>query len=198
MPTRRRVGDWWRGATLAAVVAMVAGCATPPPALTSVEGRTYSGRLVLRVDASDSGPARAVSAAFELRGDAERGGLDLSTPLGSVLAQARWAPGQVSLNTPGHVDRFADLDTLTQAVLGESVPVVALFDWLHGQPWPGAPSAPLAQSTSVAAAAFVGSPQGFTQLGWSVDLGRFADASALVAKRDAAPAVTLRIQLERP
>lgn len=180
-------------ACLAAMAAAVlAGCATPPAAIDHVAGQTYAGRLVLRVDAPANGSARAVSAAFELRGDPQRGGLDLSTPLGSVLAQARWAPGEVSLNTPGHVDRFADLDALTQSVLGESIPVAALFDWLSGRPWPGAPSTPATPSPTGTAAA------GFTQLGWSVDLGRFADAAALVARRESPPAVTLRIQLERP
>ncbi len=202
-PTRAGVGGRWGQCAFAFAVTTVllVGCATAPPALTSVKGQTYAGRLVLRIDASDSGPARAVTAAFELRGDAERGGLDLSTPLGSVLAQARWAPGEVSLNTPGRVDRFVDLDALTQTVLGESVPVVALFDWLQGAPWRGAPSAPLLASVSTESGpSGTANPdaRGFRQLGWAVDFGRFAEASSLVAKRETEPAVTLRIQLERP
>jgi len=61
-----------------------------------------------------------------------------------MLAQARWAPGQVVLATPQGERRFDDLDGLTREVLGESLPLAALFDWLRGRPWPGAASRPLA------------------------------------------------------
>ena len=36
---------------------------------------------------------------------------------------------------------YADLDALAAAALGEGVPMLALFDWLRGRPWAGAPSA---------------------------------------------------------
>ena len=41
-----------------------------------------------------------MTAAFELQGRPEAGELNLSTPLGTVLGQARWAPGSVVLVTP--------------------------------------------------------------------------------------------------
>jgi outer membrane lipoprotein LolB len=81
-------------------------------------------------------PARTLTAAFELNGGPRAGRLDLSTPLGSILAQARWEPGEVVLATPRGESTFADLDALTRQALGESVPVAALFDWLQGRPWP--------------------------------------------------------------
>jgi outer membrane lipoprotein LolB len=150
-------------------------------------GDTLSGRLAVRVAAAEGAPARSVAAAFELRGNADQGRLDLSTPLGSVLAQARWAPGSVVLVTPQGDTRFDDLDALTRAVLGESLPVAALFDWLRGRPWPGATSTP-----SVAPA-----EPGFEQLGWVVNLARFEDAQ-VAARRERAPVVTVRAQLDRP
>lgn len=142
-----------------------------------------SGRLVVRVDASDGAVARSENAAFELQGDAKAGRLDLATPLGTVVAQARWAPGSVMLVTPRGERRFADLDALTEEMLGESVPVAALFDWLRGRPWPGAASAATPDP-------------GFTQLGWAVSLARF-DEGWVVAKRDRAPAVTVRAKLDQ-
>ena len=178
-------------ARLAATIAMLvlAGCATVPRGDASSAGETLSGRLSVRVEADGTAPARSVSAAFELHGDPNAGRLDLSTPLGSMLAQARWSPIRVVLATPKGESDFRDLDSLTREMLGESLPVAALFDWLHGRPWPGAPSTP-----SVPAA---NSGGGFEQLGWTVDLGRFADA-VVSAHRESPPLVTVRIKLDRP
>jgi outer membrane lipoprotein LolB len=57
----------------------------------------------------------------------------------------------------------------------------ALPAWLRGRPWPGA------DSRATAA--------GFEQLGWAVNLGRYAQGW-LEITRAAAPAVTLRARLE--
>ena len=161
-------------------------CASVPPGAAPGTGEALSGRLAVRVDASDGLAARSENASFELRGDARAGQLNLSTPLGSVLAQARWAPGSVVLATPQGERSFADLDSLTQEVLGESVPVAALFDWLRGRPWPGA----------VSTASVAPTEAGFAQLGWSVSLARF-DTGLVVATRGRAPVVTVRAKLDR-
>ena len=166
--------------------ALLSACALAPPS-DAVRGETLSGRLAIKVDASDAAPARSVSAAFELQGGPNAGRLDLSTPLGSVLAQARWSPGSVVLATPHGDTHFADLDALTSEVLGESLPVAALFDWLNGRPWPGAPSV-----TSVPPA-----EPGFEQLGWTVSLARF-DEAWISARRERAPVVSVRAKVDRP
>ena len=103
-------------------------------------------------------------------------------PLGTVLANARWTPGRVVLITPQGETPYASLAELPREVLGESLPVAALFDWLHGRPWPGAAHALAAP--------------GFRQLGWAVDLARFAD-DTIVAVREQLPAVTVRVKLDR-
>ena len=158
------------------------------PAPSDLEvANVLTGRLAVRVDASASAPARSVSAAFDLRGDARAGRLNLATPFGTVLAQARWAPEHVFLVTPQGETEFADLDALTHEVLGESLPIAALFDWLRGRPWPGAASTP-----TVAPAA-----AGFEQLGWVVNLARF-DEATVEARRERAPVVTVRARLDRP
>ena len=164
---------------------LLAACAAVPPA--AVTGDTLSGRLAVRVDGVDGAAPRSVSAAFELRGDPGTGRLNLSTPLGSVLAQARWAPGSVALVTPQGERQFANLDALTTEVLGESLPVAALFDWLRGRPWPGAASRASAPPAE----------PGFEQLGWVVSLARF-DESWVVATRTGTPAVVVRAKLDRP
>jgi outer membrane lipoprotein LolB len=138
----------------------------------------------VRVEPTAATSARSLTAAFDLRGGASAGTLGLSTPLGSMLAEARWRPGSVVLVTPQGTRRFADLDDLTREVLGESVPVEAWFDWLHGRPWAGAASTP--QSGDA----------GFRQLGWTVDLSRFAAGAVAASRQDPAPAVVVRIQLD--
>jgi outer membrane lipoprotein LolB len=166
------------------VALAVAGCASLRSGGQADAGDLLSGRLAVRVDGAEGAAPRSLSASFELSGGPQAGRLNLSTPLGSVLAQARWAPGAVVLATPKGETNFSDLDALTREVLGESLPVAALFDWLRGRPWPGA--------ASIATA----SP-GFAQLGWVVDLARL-DEAWVIARREQPPAVTVRAKLDRP
>jgi outer membrane lipoprotein LolB len=190
-----------RGAVVLAFAGAVAGCTTVPPAPPQHGGDMLSGRLALRVEPVGSEAPRSVSAAFDLRGDAGAGTLGLSTPLGSMLAQARWSPAEVVLTTPRETRRFASLDELTREALGESVPIEAWFDWLRGRPWPEAPSvlgevAPGASAGTASTAPSSPRVPSFRQLGWRVDLSQF-DAGTIAATREApAPAVTVRIRLD--
>jgi outer membrane lipoprotein LolB len=165
--------------------ALLAGCATPRPP-TAGPDDALAGRLSVKVDATPTSQARNVTASFDLQGNPRQGRLDLSTPLGTVLARARWAPGKVALVTSQGETQFASLDELTREVLGESLPVAALFDWLRGRPWSGAPSTPSASTAE----------PGFGQLGWNVSLARF-DEGWIAATRTQAPAVTVRAKLDR-
>ncbi len=186
-PVRKSIGRYVFALprlALAAGVLVLAACTTVTRAPPASPSETLSGRLSIRVEAEGATPARTLTAAFELNGGPRAGRLDLSTPLGSILAQARWEPGEVVLATPRGESRFADLDALTRQALGESVPVAALFDWLQGRPWPGAASTPAPAGA------------GFVQLGWAVDLERFDDAW-VTAKRDSPPPVTVRIKIDR-
>jgi outer membrane lipoprotein LolB len=172
----------WRIATAIAPLAVIAGCASlQPPHADGVQ--VLTGRLSVRVD---SEPVRAVSAAFELSGNAREGAMALTSPLGNTLAQARWNPNDVVLETPGSQQRYPDLDTLAERALGERVPLAALFDWLRGRPWSGARSETLADGEA-----------GFTQLGWRIGLARYAEGW-VEARRDAPPAVTMRARLDGP
>ena len=171
-----------RIAAAVAALALLAGCAslkTP-----HAEGaQVLTGRMSVRVE---SDPVRALSAAFELSGNAREGAMSLTSPLGNTLAQARWKPDDVVLETPGAQQRYPDLDTMAERALGERVPLAALFDWLRGRPWPAARSEALANGEA-----------GFTQLGWRVGLARYAEGW-VEARRDAPPAVTMRARLDGP
>ena len=80
------------GAAIAGALALawLSGCATTPGSAPEL-----AGRLAVRVEAFEGAPARSLSTQFELRGNAQAGELQLTTPLGSTAAQARWRPGAV-------------------------------------------------------------------------------------------------------
>ncbi len=177
--------SWRRLLLTAALVGGLSACAVVPPAAVSANSDTLSGRMTVRIDATATSAASAVSAGFELSGNADRGGLDLNTPFGTTLARARWEPGSVTVHTPQDAATYSDLNAMTRALLGEDLPVAALFDWLRGRTWSGAP---VTSSSSGAE---------FAQLGWDVSLAQFAD-SWVSARRRQAPAVTVRIKLDTP
>ena len=193
---------WFESLRLRVVVALtcaLAACTTVPPAPPAGTGDVLSGRLALRVEPVANEAPRSVSAAFDLRGDSRAGSLGLSTPLGSLLAQARWSPAEVVLTTPRETRRFRSLDELTREALGESVPIEAWFDWLRGRPWPGAPSVDLAPGGSADAAPTAQSgprPPSFRQLGWRVDLSKFGVGTIVATREAPSPVVTVRIRLD--
>ena len=159
----------------------LAACASLAPPAAPPAG-LLTGRLSLRVDGQ---PERSFSAGFELSGDASQGELLLSGPLGTTAARARWAGEQAVLASAGSETAYPSLDALAAAALGEAVPMAALFDWLRGRAWLGAP-----------ATARDDGQAGFDQLGWRISLLQWADGW-LEARRAAAPAVTVRVRLER-
>jgi outer membrane lipoprotein LolB len=165
-----------------AAAAALAGCAATLPFADHVAA--LHGRLALQIDAGPERPAQSISASFDLLGDARRGELHLSTPLGTTLAAAFWGPGEARWVTPHGEQRFDDLDALSLHAFGETLPLRALPDWLRGRPWAGAaePARPLPDGP------------GFEQSGWAVDLAGFGSGQ-LLAKR-AAPPTRLRVQLD--
>ena len=133
------------------------------------------------MQATPTRPAQSLSAGFELRGGAERGQMVLLSPIGTRLALARWAPGEVTLDSGEGPQAFASLAALAEAAFGESLPLAAWPDWLAGRPWPAAPHALI--------------DGGFEQLGWQVQTARLADG-LLVARRATPPQVSLRVRLD--
>ncbi len=163
-----------------ATLLALAGCATLQPQELPPD---LAGRLAVRVDAFAQSPSRSFSADFDLRGNADRGTLRLTGPLGATLAEVRWQPGRAELADAQGTRAYGTLDAMAQDLFGEALPLVALVDWLRGRPWTGAPN--------------VKRDDGFEQLGWRIGLGGFAEG-LLQATRESAPAVSVRARLEKP
>ncbi len=156
----------------------LAGCAQLPQTPPATNESRLSGRISVTVAGDVHNRGTGGAASFELFGGPTAGRLELTSPLGSLVARASWQPGLVTLQTPNDERRFDDLDALTRELLGETVPVAALFDWLQARPWP--------------AAAHSKTASGFEQLGWRIE----PKLPALVATRLANPVVTLRARLD--
>lgn len=185
VPPRTASGGGSRCVWLLALLVLLSGCASLAPPGQEPLATAVSGRLAVRVEPIEPGGAvRASSGSFELLGTPQLGELRLSTPLGTVVAVARWRPGEVSLRADGQTRRYDDLDQLTRDMIGEALPVEALFDWLRGRPWEGVPSEPLPDGEA-----------GFTQLGWRVLLTQ-AGEGLIVATRPAPPSVTVRAKVD--
>ncbi len=118
---------------LVLILALLAGCATPPrpagPAIDKAVLGPWSGRLALQVE---NQPSQSFSAAFELKGNAQAGELSLYGPLGGTLAVLDWQPGQALLKASGQSRQFPSVEALIAHVAGAAIPVAALFDWLRG------------------------------------------------------------------
>ena len=163
------------------VTLMLVACAAPLQPAQLGQTPWTSGRISVRIEAAGPQAAQGFSAAFELRGDSDSGELRLFSPLGSLLAAARWALGEAVLTTPQGQQRYATLDDLSRQALGEAVPLAALSDWLKGRPWP--------------AATYGTTETGFEQLGWQVVLTQRAEG-LIEARRTALPGATVRVRLD--
>lgn len=165
-----RAGHWAVRLIALLFLAWLAGCAQPPQRPQLEDGGTdaWSGRIALQVQDQ---PSQSFAALFELHGNAQRGGLALTNPLGNRLAQLDWADGHAQLATAQETRTSDSLDALLQDITGTRIPAAALFDWLQGL------------QTTVP--------------GWRADLSALPQGRIIAHRDDPAPPVTLRIALTR-
>ncbi len=152
-------------ALVTTLLAGLVGCATPPP--SAPQNDFWSGRLALNVAAE---PPQSMSAAFELRGNAREGELALFSPLGQIMAVARWQPEGATLQQGERTFVYAHMDELTEQLTGTALPLPALFQWLRGM----ASEVP----------------------GWSADLSGHGDGRILAQRLTPLPRAELRIRLQ--
>ena len=150
------------------LLTLLTGCAqTPHRSATATRSGPWSGRIHLRVD--DAPAPRSFTAHFELQGSADTGTLELSTPLGTLLARLQWSADQATMETPQAQHHAPTLQALLREVTGETLPADALFDWLSGVPT--------------------------TSGGWHVDLQQLAQGRLSATRSQPLPPATLRILL---
>lgn len=176
------------------VFALLTGCQTPAPAPLQLPAaqlsqlQQWQGHFSIKL-----GPWRQLSAdgqsfTFYLQAGSDTGQLDLMTPLGTQLAQVNWTPQGSRVQSSEGTQQFDSIGAMSQQLLGEEVPLLALPYWLQGIPSPDLPSASVAEDHS-----------GFQQAGWhitTVGLGQ----GRLIATRPASPQqrdISIRIRLER-
>lgn len=145
-------------------LALLTACSTPAPRNST----SLSGRWALTVQ---SEPPSQYSAQFEWQGDAQRGELWLTSPLGSTLAHLSWAPGQARLTQSGRVQSAESPEQLLEALAGVRLPMPTLLDWLQGRPSP--------------------------LPGWQVDLSGQAGGRLVFTRLSPPPVAQLRLVLDR-
>lgn len=167
-----------------ALCSTLGACTTPVQrATTALAGpadlqpseRRHTGHLSLRLLPFEGEAARGVSMVFDLQGNAREGALDLSTPLGTLVAAVRWSTLGASLQTSDGTQVYDSLDQLLARVLGEPLPVADLLQWLQADAGE------------------------FESAGWQVDTTQATDG-IIQAQRSGAPGVrgaTLKIRLDR-
>jgi outer membrane lipoprotein LolB len=175
---------------------LLAGCAALPGLEPAQGARTVAGRyaVVLQPAQGQPEPAqRNASGRFTLVLEPGALRLDLLTPLGSTLArlQSDGRQARVSVATAQGVQgaEGEDAAPLAERLLGWSLPLADLGDWVDGRPSPGRPASPLSGATP-----------GFTQDGWQVsELPGEGGGRRLLLERAAAPGaagVRLKIVLD--
>lgn len=148
------------------LVCLLAACATPQR-IAGVAGASFErvGRFAVS-STGYGGKPQAVQGGFAWNDDGRTLRLDLSNPLGSVLARVQVRPGDsVLTRSDGTQERAADPDELVEQVLGSAIPVAGLRDWLQGRTGTQ-PVSGLQKDSS-------GHVAGFAQNGWQVELSRY-------------------------
>jgi outer membrane lipoprotein LolB len=176
MPHCRRYLAWPQSVSVrtwfcALLLCALAGCAQLPnqPVQPAQLSGPWSGRLHLLID--DPSAPQSFAAHFELQGSALHGTLDLTTPLGTMLARIQWQPGQATLETGSQTQTATSLETLVEQATRTAIPVQAMLAWLNGQQ----ASAP----------------------GWHADLESLDQGRLTATRHSPLPGATLRIVLDR-
>lgn len=187
--------------SLLPLLLLLSACASLPPPKGA--DHHYAGRFslaVTRADPRGAEPQRdAWTGRFTLQVDARSLTLDLVSPLGSTIARFETDAQEARLLVPANggvrVEHGPDARALSEQVLGWSLPVAGMADWLEGHPSPARPYQPLdpiAEATR------------FEQDGWAVTVEPPTDARPgrrLQMDRSGqggAPDVALRVVLDGP
>jgi len=189
-----------QGFVLLMATALLSACSNLP-APVSIE-HSYSGRFSLSVTAAQTGSDTqrgAWTGRFALAVGPQSLTLDLVSPLGATIARFETDPREARLLVPSdgrlRVEHGTDAQALSERVLGWSLPIERMPDWIEGRPANGRPFYPLAANDG---------SERFEQDGWSVTVLRVLDPKSgrhLQIERpahDGLPSVALRVVLDAP
>ena len=122
-----------RTALLSGALVLTACTSLPsatPPTNTQPRSSYWQGKLAVKVY---SNPVKAFAANFELQGVPGQGELNLTSPLGTTLANMQWDASAAWLRANGEVKSFASIEALAQQVTGANLPIASMFAWLEGR-----------------------------------------------------------------
>lgn len=125
--------------TVLCLTLWLAACATP--ARIAGQGQAFDrvGRFAVNLQPVAQAPY-AAQGGFSWRDDGEALRLDLSNPLGSVLARIQVVPGHAVLErADGSQESAAGPDALLAQVWGHPMPVDGLRHWIQGRIRTGVP-----------------------------------------------------------
>lgn len=179
---------------------LLGACTSLPPQATAE--RNYAGRFSLAVTreaTNDDEGHRAWSGRFSLAVGAQALTLDLVSPLGSTIARIETDSHEARLLVPDNgsvrVERGTDAQALSQRVLGWSLPIAGMPDWVEGHPAPARPYRTLPQEDG---------KDRFEQDGWTVTVERpDGNRAGLRLQMNhqadgASPEMALRVVLDAP
>ena len=126
---------------VAAMTICLAACASLPP-VTQVSATTEVGDAPFSIDGRISarrGDA-GIAGSFTWVHDAKHDAIDLSSPLGQMLAKLEGGADGVLVRLPdGRTQSAATWRELTERAFGVTIPVDGLAAWIRGAPRQGAP-----------------------------------------------------------
>lgn len=126
---------------VAAMTICLAACASLPP-VTQVSATTEVGDAPFSIDGRISarrGDA-GIAGSFTWVHDATHDAIDLSSPLGQMLAKLEGGPDGVLVRLPdGRTQSAATWRELTERAFGVTIPVDGLAAWVRGVPRQSAP-----------------------------------------------------------
>ena len=186
---------WGKRFAAAMMLLWLAGCAAPGSDSNSSGQNEFLryGRFALKAEDFNRDP-EAVQGGFTWRDTGVRFSLDLTDPMGSVIARVVVERSGATLTRSNGEQIYAKTpDALLQTVLGQTVPVDGLRSWLRTI------NTPLAGMTMV-----LKDPEGriqtFEQSGWRVQLSRFDEFGPkllVLTHREGSKTIAIRLVVDK-
>ena len=179
-------------------LSILAGCATPPvsdrqvKSVDAMSALNRSGRFAMKADTFGR-PPEAVQGGFVWSDRGQVLTLDLTNPLGAVLARVEVGPhGALLRDSSGNITRAPHPDALIKQVIGQEMPVSGLRSWMRGLSAPGSPADEVVRTAGQLAR--------LRQHGWLIELSRYDTRGPrllVLTRQDGERTITLRLVIDQ-